>query len=32
MTWKDLRMRAIHAAPVELRAAGRHGEAAEADA
>ena len=23
MTWKDLRLRALHAAPVELRAAGR---------
>jgi phosphatidylinositol alpha-mannosyltransferase len=32
MTWRDLRLRAIHAAPVELRAAGRHSEAAEADA
>jgi phosphatidylinositol alpha-mannosyltransferase len=32
MTWKDLRLRAIHAAPVELRAARHHGEAAEADA
>ncbi|HEX2234023.1 MAG TPA: hypothetical protein VHG69_11755, partial [Thermoleophilaceae bacterium] len=23
MTWKDLRLRALHAAPVELRAAGQ---------
>jgi len=23
MTWKDLRLRALHATPVELRAAGR---------
>jgi hypothetical protein len=30
MTWKDLRLRALHAAPVELT--GRHGEAAEAEA
>jgi phosphatidylinositol alpha-mannosyltransferase len=30
MTWKDLRLRALHAAPVELRAASRRGEAAEA--
>jgi phosphatidylinositol alpha-mannosyltransferase len=29
MTWRDLRLRALHAAPVELRAAAR-GEAAEA--
>jgi phosphatidyl-myo-inositol alpha-mannosyltransferase len=33
MTWKDLRMRALHAAPVELRAAGAHGrDPAEAEA
>ena len=33
MTWKDLRLRALHAAPVELRGARRHGgEAAEAEA
>jgi phosphatidylinositol alpha-mannosyltransferase len=32
MTWKDLRLRAIHAAPVQLRAARRSGDAAEADA
>jgi phosphatidyl-myo-inositol alpha-mannosyltransferase len=32
MTWKDLRVRALHAAPVELRGAGRRGDAAEAEA
>jgi len=33
MTWKDLRLRALHAAPVELSAMGRRrGEAAEAEA
>jgi phosphatidyl-myo-inositol alpha-mannosyltransferase len=32
MTWKDLRLRALHAAPVELRAAGRRGDPAEAEA
>ncbi len=33
MTWKDLRLRALHAAPVELRsAARRRGEAAEVEA
>jgi phosphatidylinositol alpha-mannosyltransferase len=32
MTWKDLRLRALHAAPVELRAASRRGDAAEAEA
>jgi phosphatidylinositol alpha-mannosyltransferase len=33
MTWKDLRLRALHAAPVELRGAGRRrGETAEAEA
>jgi len=32
MTWKDLRLRALHAAPVELAAAGRRrGEPAEAE-
>ena len=31
MTWKDLRLRALHATPVELSAAGRRGEAAEAE-
>ncbi len=32
MTWKDLRLRALHAAPVELAAVGRRGrETAEAD-
>jgi phosphatidylinositol alpha-mannosyltransferase len=31
MTWKDLRLRALHAAPVELRAAGRR-DPAEAEA
>jgi hypothetical protein len=32
MTWKDLRVRTLHAAPVELRGAGRRGDAAEAEA
>jgi phosphatidylinositol alpha-mannosyltransferase len=32
MTWRDLRVRALHAAPVELRAADRHPEAAQAEA
>jgi phosphatidylinositol alpha-mannosyltransferase len=32
MTWRDLRLRAIYAAPVELRAARHHSETAEADA
>ena len=32
MTWKDLRVRALHAAPVESAAARRRGEAAEAEA
>jgi phosphatidylinositol alpha-mannosyltransferase len=32
MTWKDLRLRALHAAPVELASASRRGEAAEAEA
>jgi phosphatidyl-myo-inositol alpha-mannosyltransferase len=32
MTWRDLRLRALHAAPVELRSARRRGEAAEAEA
>jgi phosphatidyl-myo-inositol alpha-mannosyltransferase len=32
MTWKDLRVRALHAAPVQLRSAARRGEAAEAEA
>jgi phosphatidyl-myo-inositol alpha-mannosyltransferase len=32
MTWRDLRLRALHAAPVELRAVSRRGEAAEAEA
>jgi phosphatidylinositol alpha-mannosyltransferase len=32
MTWKDLRLRALHAAPVELSAAARRGDAAEAEA
>jgi phosphatidyl-myo-inositol alpha-mannosyltransferase len=31
MTWRDLRMRALHATPVELRAVSRRGEAAEAE-
>jgi phosphatidylinositol alpha-mannosyltransferase len=32
MTWRDLRLRALHAAPVELGHAARRGEAAEAEA
>jgi phosphatidylinositol alpha-mannosyltransferase len=32
MTWKDLRVRALHAAPVQLRNSNRRGEAAEAEA
>ena len=32
MTWRDLRMRALHAAPVELGHAARRGETAEAEA
>jgi phosphatidylinositol alpha-mannosyltransferase len=32
MTWKDLRLRALHAAPVELASAARRGDAAEAEA
>jgi phosphatidylinositol alpha-mannosyltransferase len=32
MTWKDLRLRALHAAPVELRRGSRRGEAAEVEA
>jgi phosphatidylinositol alpha-mannosyltransferase len=32
MTWKDLRLRALHAAPVQLPSVSRHGEAAEAEA
>jgi phosphatidylinositol alpha-mannosyltransferase len=32
MTWKDLRLRALHAAPVELGAVARRGDAAEAEA
>ena len=32
MTWKDLRLRALHAAPVELRGARGRSEAAEAEA
>jgi phosphatidylinositol alpha-mannosyltransferase len=32
MTWKDLRLRAVHAAPVQLAAVSRRGEAAEAEA
>ena len=32
MTWKDLRLRALHAAPVELASVSRRGEAAEAEA
>ena len=32
MTWKDLRLRALHAAPVQLASASRRGEAAEAEA
>jgi phosphatidylinositol alpha-mannosyltransferase len=32
MTWKDLRLRALHAAPVELATVSRRGDAAEAEA
>jgi phosphatidyl-myo-inositol alpha-mannosyltransferase len=32
MTWKDLRLRALHASPVELRSVGRRNDAAEAEA
>ncbi|MGH2742735.1 MAG: lysylphosphatidylglycerol synthase transmembrane domain-containing protein, partial [Thermoleophilaceae bacterium] len=32
MTWKDLRLRALHAAPVELASVSRRGETAEAEA
>jgi phosphatidyl-myo-inositol alpha-mannosyltransferase len=32
MTWRDLRLRALHAAPVRLASASRRGEAAEAEA
>ncbi len=32
MTWKDLRLRALHASPVQLASASRRGEAAEAEA
>jgi phosphatidyl-myo-inositol alpha-mannosyltransferase len=32
MTWKDLRVRALHASPVQLRGSRRRGEAAEAEA
>jgi phosphatidyl-myo-inositol alpha-mannosyltransferase len=32
MTWKDLRLRALHASPVQLRGARRHSDAAEAEA
>jgi phosphatidylinositol alpha-mannosyltransferase len=32
MTWRDLRLRALHAAPVQLAQAARRGEAAEAEA
>jgi phosphatidylinositol alpha-mannosyltransferase len=32
MTWKDLRLRALHAAPVQLRNSARRGEAAELEA
>jgi phosphatidylinositol alpha-mannosyltransferase len=32
MSWRDLRLRALHAAPVELAAGRRSGEAAEAEA
>ena len=32
MTWRDLRLKALHAAPVELGHAARRGEAAEAEA
>jgi phosphatidylinositol alpha-mannosyltransferase len=32
MTWKDLRLRALHAAPVQLATVSRRGDAAEAEA
>ena len=32
MTWKDLRLRALHAAPVELRSVRGRADAAEAEA
>jgi phosphatidylinositol alpha-mannosyltransferase len=32
MTWKDLRLRALHAAPVQLASVSRRGDAAEAEA
>jgi phosphatidylinositol alpha-mannosyltransferase len=32
MTWRDLRLRALHAAPVELGALGRRGDSPEAEA
>jgi phosphatidylinositol alpha-mannosyltransferase len=32
MTWKDLRLRALHASPVQLRGTARRGEAAEIEA
>jgi phosphatidylinositol alpha-mannosyltransferase len=32
MTWRDLRLRTLYAAPVELRRAARRGDAAEAEA
>jgi phosphatidyl-myo-inositol alpha-mannosyltransferase len=32
MTWKDLRLRALHAAPVQLASVSRRNEAAEAEA
>ena len=32
MTWKDLRLRALHAAPVQLATASRRGDAAEVEA
>ncbi len=32
MTWKDLRLRALHASPVQLRGSARRGEAAELEA
>ncbi|MEA2363209.1 MAG: phosphatidyl-myo-inositol alpha-mannosyltransferase [Thermoleophilaceae bacterium] len=32
MTWKDLRLRALHASPVQLRGGARRGEAAELEA
>jgi phosphatidylinositol alpha-mannosyltransferase len=32
MTWKDLRLRALHAAPVQLRSVTSRGDAAEVEA